>query len=673
MLPDTQIRLKTNAKAVYAAAAKAIAPDPRIRVSEWAERHRVVPDMGSLPGRWRNETSPELVEIMDSMSPDDPTEHGIVMKPAQSGGSAVGENFLGFVMTSAPGPAMYVAPTVAAAWDWKVEKLDPTIEATPGLNPATGGVVAPQRSRNGEGSTRDRLKFRGGFLKFSGANSAASLRQHSIRYMIRDDVAGWTDNADGEGNPLALSDARLKTYRVFGLSKKLDISTPKFKGDSFDLIFQASDQRRFYVACLECGDLTDYEWSDVKKNAAAPYRCHVLCPSCGHVHYDHHKRAMKALGVWIPTAPDADGIVPPKTIAAVDVAGWVSRETGRTVRGWAMTGLLNTFEKWDLIAKAEADAGNDPLLRQPFENTVLGQPYEPRGEGPAWETLAARKSSEWQRGEVPAGAIVLILTADVQADGIYWELTGWASHKENWLVDYGYLAGPTDAANEGAWPKLDAVVERGAKAGKVQIAPHVIGVDSGYNAEAVYGWTKRHHNALALKGEDGWSKPPIYRARATEIEVVGRNAGKPKAGSPKVWHVGTYGLKGAHYVYLTRSEGSGVYHFPGNTEEAYFRQLVSEYVRVEMKGGVPVRTWERTGPNHWLDCRIYAWALTHYAGLWNWTEDRWQRAAEELAEFVARSENPQRLPIANAAPPVPHEPRRRDTFIPTVPKDWFSR
>jgi phage terminase large subunit GpA-like protein len=66
MLPDTQIRLKTNAKAVYAAAAKAIAPDPRIRVSEWAERHRVVPDMGSLPGRWRNETSPELVEIMDS-------------------------------------------------------------------------------------------------------------------------------------------------------------------------------------------------------------------------------------------------------------------------------------------------------------------------------------------------------------------------------------------------------------------------------------------------------------------------------------------------------------------------------------------------------------------------------------------------------------------------------
>lgn len=680
MLPDTVATLARHAAVAHKTAAAAFRPDPRLRVSEWAAEHRIVPAMGALPGRWKNSTAPELVEIMDAMSPDDPCEHGIVMKPAQGGGSATAENFFGFVIDVAAGPAMYIAPTVDAARDWKVEKLDPTIEETPRLKVK----VAPMRSRSGEGSTRNRIKFPGGFILFSGANSAASLRQHSIRYMVRDDVAGWTDNADGEGNPLALSDQRLKTYRVLGLSKKLDISTPKFVGDSFDTLFKSSDMRRYYVRCLNCGDLTDYEWADVRKNTAPPFRCHVLCPSCGHVHYDHDKARMKAGGRWIPTAPDGDGVIPPKTIKADALDQWVSRETGRTVRGWAMTGVLNRFDKWDLIAAEELKAGNDPLLVQPFRNTALGEPYEPTGDAPAWETLAARKEMEYERGIVPPGAIVLILTADVQADGIYWELTGWAANKENWLVDYGYLAGPTDAAGDGAWLKLEAVVERGAKRDGVRLAPHLIGVDSGYNTEAVYAFVKRHVHAIAVKGEDGWSRAPIARARASEIQTTGKDAGKAKPGAPKVWHVGTWGLKAAHFAYLPRDgskadEKIGVYHFPGNTGREYFEHLVSEYIVIERVGGEPVRRWKRSGPNHWLDCRIYAWALTHYAGLWTWSEDRWRRAAEDLQRFVEASANPHNpareltTPTPNAARAVP--PRttpspRRDNFLGDTSDYW---
>lgn len=75
MLPDVATQLRANAAVVTRAAAAALRPDPRMRVSEWAAQYRVVPEeISALPGPWRNEVAPELVEIMDRLSPDDPCE-----------------------------------------------------------------------------------------------------------------------------------------------------------------------------------------------------------------------------------------------------------------------------------------------------------------------------------------------------------------------------------------------------------------------------------------------------------------------------------------------------------------------------------------------------------------------------------------------------------------------
>ncbi len=646
MLPETEARLAANASVVYRAAAAALRPDPRERISDWAERHRIVPDGASAkPGPWRNEVAPELVEPMDCMSPEHPCEHVLIGKPGQSGGSATAENFIGFIMHRAPGPAMYVGPTVKAAKDWKIEKLDPMIQATAVLSPMKRGVVAPQRSRSGEGSTSDRIVFKGGYLLLAGANSAATLRQHTIRYMVRDDRAGWTDNAEGEGDPVKLSEQRLKTYRVFGLSKLLDISTFLDKGDSFDRDFSAGDLRRYYMACLGCGAVTDWDWEDVEKNPDPPFRARLRCPACGHAHGDADKPQMKAPAngaCWIPTAPDADGVVPPKTIPAAEIQSWRDRDTGRTRRSYWMTGVINTFDRLDLIAQKEADAGDDPDLRKPFENLDLGRPYEAKGDGPAWEVLSARREAEWHRGMAPAGVLYSTLSVDVQGDGLYWERVGWGPGKESWAIDHGYLAGETDAPLEGAWPKLDLIVDRGYVLGGARLADDMIGVDSGYNADAVYSWVRRRHNALALKGVDGWSKLPIFRGEAAEIKKTGLSAGKARRFGLMVWLVGTYGLKGALMVYLGRDlkEGvsgapTGYCHFPADAEEDYFRHLVSEYVKDELtKKGERTRIWEKRGPNHWLDCRVYNMALTHYVGLWAWDEARWARRAAELAETI---------------------------------------
>lgn len=642
----SQARLSANGCVVYRGAAAGIRPDPQEQVSVWAEKYRIVPDTGAIPGRWRNETAPELIEIMDACSPEHPCEQVVNMKPSQSGGSAVAENWLGYVMHRTPGPSMYVGPTVKAAKDWYQEKLGPTIAATPVLSPAEGGVVAPQKSRSGEGTTSERIRFKGGFLNLAGANSAATLRQHSIRFMVRDDRSAWTDNADGEGDPKDLSDARLKTYRVFGLSKVLDVSSPKFEGEDIHAEYQRSDMRRYYMACKGCGALTDWDFEDLVHNEAPPYRAHLVCPTCGQQHFDADKPEMKSPAngaCWIPTAPDANGEVPPKTIPAGEIDAWRYRDTGRnTVVGFAMTGVMNTFERWDnLLARQEA-AGDDPVKIQPFQNSDLGRPYKPKTDVPDWETLSARREGDWQRGTAPAGVLYVTLTVDVQGDGLYWAYKGWGPNKQEWHLDYGFLPGTTDAALEGAWPKLDIIADRGVMFGGVRIAPDMIGVDSGYNAEAVYAWVRRRHNAIALKGVDGWSKLPIFRAETPEIRKSGLSAGKARKYGMRVWMVGTWGIKAALMVYLGREakEGesgfpTGYQHFPANAEQLYFEHLTSEYVATVDKNGEKRREWKKRGPNHWLDCTVYAWALTHYVGLWAWDESRWEQRALELAELMS--------------------------------------
>lgn len=641
---DRTIR-KNSRRVVARGAAAGLRPDPLEKVSDWAERFRIVPEMGSLPGRWRNEVAPYLTEIMDALSPDEDCERVIVIKPAQSGGSAVAENWIGFIMHRAPGPTMYIGPTIPSAKDWYQEKLSPTIQATDVLNPARGGVVAPQKSRTGEGSNSRRVRFRGGFLLFAGANSAASLRQHSIRYMVRDDRSAWTANADNEGDPVDLSDQRLKTYLVFGLAKVLDVSSPKFKGADIDADYERSDKRRYYMACKGCGDLTDWDYEDLVHEDAAPLRSRLVCPSCGAEHTEADKRRMvsKAAGArWIATAPDGDGVVPPKTIPGGEADEWQRRRTGHKSRGYAITGLINTFERWDLLVEQDLAIGDDPEKRQPFENGRLGRGYEPKGEGPSWELLAARRDPEWERGRAPAGVLYVTLTADVQGDGIYWTFIGWGPNKRAWHLDHGFLPGATDIPFEGAWPKLDAVADRGVLFGSVRIGADMIGVDSGYNSEAVYAWVRRRHNALALKGVDGWNKLPIFRAETPEVRKTGLSAGKARRHGMKVWLIGTWGIKAALMVYLARlpKEGEGVpvgyQHFPGNAEEEYFRHLASEFIEqvTDKDTGITTRKWKQKGPNHWLDCNVYAWALTHFAGLWAWDESQWDARAKELADML---------------------------------------
>lgn len=84
-----------------------LTPDSDLTVSEWADRHRMLSGRSAAePGRYRTMRTPYMREIMDRLSPGDPTQRVVFMKAAQVGATEAGNNWIGFAIHQAPGPML---------------------------------------------------------------------------------------------------------------------------------------------------------------------------------------------------------------------------------------------------------------------------------------------------------------------------------------------------------------------------------------------------------------------------------------------------------------------------------------------------------------------------------------------------------------------------------------
>ena len=233
-----------GAAAISAAWADGLRPDPSLTVSAWADRHRVLSPRGANEaGPWRTARTPYLKEIMDYLSPSHPCQRVVFMKGAQTGGTEAGNNFLGYVIHHAPGPILAVQPTVELAKRFSQQRVEPLIEASPMLRER----IAPARSRD-SGNTVLAKTFPGGILVLTGANSAVGLRSMPARYLFLDEVDAYPPSADEEGDPVALAEARTRTFAW--RRKVFLVSTPTIRGLSrIEREYEASDQRRYHVPC----------------------------------------------------------------------------------------------------------------------------------------------------------------------------------------------------------------------------------------------------------------------------------------------------------------------------------------------------------------------------------------------------------------------------------------
>lgn len=642
-----KVKLTRSAIAVVAAAlASVITPSERLTPAAWAQQHLVVPDGPRAGEIWDASLTPYLIEPVNMLGPDSGENEMAVRKSAQTGFTTMLIAACGHMIDQDPCRAMIVQPTTGALADFNKDKLTPAIEGSPIL----ARKVKPQTSRAGDASTGTSKRYAGGALTLAIATSAADLRSKTIKKAFLDEIDEYPDDLDGQGDPIAMVEARQESFLMSGDWLRAKISTPTIKGASkIDAAFLAGDQRYWHMPAPCCGAMFHFSFDRklFRFNETYPYEAHYVTPCCGQIIEAHEKVALMKQGRWIATAP-RPGAYP----------------------SYHFDALTSPFVPWDKIASRFVEANGDPLKLKTFENLTLGLAFDMKGDAPDHVRLMERRDRDLKRGHIPPMGLVMVGAADVQMNGIWYVIKAYGPDRQTWRVDAGYIAGATDDPYSGAFAELEAIrTKRWPDAFGDSRTVDAFAIDSGYRSHVVYTFVRGKNATFAVKGLDGWSRPAIGQPTPVDIDFRGKRI----RNGAMVWGVGTWSLKGAFYANLrkeaTASDDSiafppGYCHFGGWMDEVYFRQITSEYLASQNFRGRVRRVWTiRNGEeNHLLDCEIYNDALAEYMRVSHMTQEEWTALAGRRAAPEANA-NPDifsdalaSLPRSAAKPPRPSKP-----------------
>jgi phage terminase large subunit GpA-like protein len=436
-----------------------------------------------------------------------------------------------------------------------------------------------------------------------------------VKKAFLDEVDEYEEDLNGQGDPLDMIEARQTDFLRSGTWKRAYISTPTVKGASnIEKRVAAGDQRRWTMTCPHCNDTDlrfDEESDNFKYNSAAPYEAHYIASCCGGVIEGWQKNAVYLTGRWVPTVKGG-------------------------YKSYIFGGLSAPAVPFDHVAAKLSSAASDPAKQKTVRNLVLGLLFDMKGDAPDHMLLMARRE-DYRMGQIPPGALLITIAADVQMRGIYVEVLAHGADQQSWVMFADYLDGPTTNINDGAFVALTELYRRewpDAYGNRLRVDE--FGIDAGYHTDAVYEWTRRHPGTKALKGLDGWTRIALGIATDQDVNYGGRRI----KGGAKLRGVGTWSLKSKFYEYVALqpiAEGSaliyppGYCHFGQFLDEPYFKQITSEYLADEVHRGRKHKVWtERPGyaANHWLDCRIYNIALAspYFSAF---TADDWAERARE--------------------------------------------
>jgi phage terminase large subunit GpA-like protein len=257
---------------------------------------------------------------MDCLSTTSDVEEIVVMAAAQVGKTETILNAVGYIIDHAPGPVILVQPTVELAKRFSRQRVDPLVTGTPRLLEK----VAAAKTRDSSNTMLSK-EFTGGQLIITGANSAVGLRSMPAQYAFLDEIDGYPVDVDEEGSPVALVEAR---QRTFARRKRAKVSTPTIAGRSaIEEAYHDTDQRRFYVPCPDCGHMQPLEFGQLQwtKYKRTPEQAVYECRACFYLIEQHHKTSLLARGAWVAERPEQAGKIRGYHLNALYApAGWIS-------------------------------------------------------------------------------------------------------------------------------------------------------------------------------------------------------------------------------------------------------------------------------------------------------------------------------------------------------------
>lgn len=555
----------------------ALAPSPRLSVAQWANSYRFLSREASAePGKYSTDRAPYQRGILEACS-DPLIEQIVVMSSSQVGKTEIALIVVGFYIDQDPAPILVVLPSVDPdAKAWSTDRLAPMLRDTPRLQ----GKVKDSRSRD-SGNKILHKTFPGGHITLVGANSPSGLASRPIRVALFDEVDRFPPTAGSEGDPVALGVKRTST---FWNRKIVKVSSPTIKDFSrIEADWKLSDQRYFHVPCPQCAQLQPLLWKQLKWESGQPDTARYECVHCQALLDEAQKGQLLTGGVWIASNP------------------------GARIAGFHLNALYSPWARWAELAREFLEAKDNPERLRAFVNTVLGEPWEERGE--QIETTGLGKRREHFVAEVPAGVGILTAGVDIQGDRLELAVYGWGAGEESWLVAHQRLFGDPDQAE--VWQRLEVALTKAYQheAG-AELRIRSCCVDSGAFTHAVYNYVRprQGRGVHAVKGRSQHG-----------TTLIGRPSKVNKHGV-RLWPLGVDTAKDVLFKRLGRvGAGPGYIHFgvpgPDGGDDEFLAQFGAEKIVTRFFKGVRIREYRKIRDrNEAIDLYCYALAALYTLG-----------------------------------------------------------
>ena len=613
-------------------------PKERLSRSDWAERHFQV-TKGSSTGRWK--TRPYQRDILADW--DNPRIwRTSLMKSSRVGATTLLNIDECFSIHWEPCDSCTVQPTTGDAEKYSRDTFDSLIENVDVLRE----LFSKCKHRDGTNSILEKY-INGASLKFIGANSPNGFRRVTYRIVRADETSAYKAGGAGkEGDQIELLLNRTIDYhdRLF-----IDASTPTIEGfDRIESAFKLGDQRHRFLPCPHCGwyqalssaaftpgakrDTPGGFWWEPGKPRTVVY----ICESCDKPISHSQKFEMDRLGEWRPTAP-----------ANFDPNG----KEHRSYHIWAAISYQANASWANIVAEYEKNH-ESPQGLQVFINTWLGQPFREDAATRVTADGLMKRRDTYPSKTIPEGVMMIAIGVDMQDDraevGVYGFGPGGPSAKadadplepERWLIQSEAIMLPYNTAE--VYGQLDTflfkdyILPNGAK-----LKASAMAIDSGDGDHSSYVYkyanSRARDGVIAIKGSGREHKPPVNGGKRTEFTPKGQVDKR----SAMVYEVGTDILKQALMAQLRHNlqSGPGAIHFPSDTNEEFFMQLVSERRHRSAAGKI---TWVRQ-PGvraETLDFTIYAAAAFHHAKKRYNSATMWQKLEEEIERLASNAEPP---------------------------------
>lgn len=570
-----------------AAERKVLRKRKKIRVSEWSERHRRL-TMSSMPGPWRNETTPYLTGIMDAAG-ETFVQRVIVCKAPQVGVSECCHNFVGWCIDRNPGPVLYVYPDEDTARENSQDRILPMIRSSQRLSTYLTGA------KDDESVMRINMQHMPIYLAW--ARSAARLGNKPIKDVIFDEVDKYPLTANKkEASPIALGEKRTLTYRWRRTIWK--ISTPTVESG---VIWQALQHEAqvvfaFWVRCPLCAgwQLMEFDrikWPEGERDPVkieAGKQAWYICGVCGGQWDDQRRDQAVQRGEWRAQA------------TGENLDAYLMQRRPQNV-GFHLPSWISPFVSLSEVAGAFLKGIKDKVALRDFMNNHKAEPWVDYQVERSEDRILALRDDR-PRGQVPGGGVVaeLVFGADVQDSGLWYEIRafGYGPAQDSWQIREGFLAkdsGDFESLAQLLWEDtyqdpdgIKYVVKFGL-------------IDAmGHRTQEVYDWCLKYRGRVYPLQGDAQRKSPyaffdVYNYPGTKRKLPGRL---------QRINIDTNYYKNLLSSRLAIAPGDpGAWRLHAETTEDWARQLCAEYVNDHgLWEVVPHRA------NHGWDCSVYALA-----------------------------------------------------------------